>query len=87
MICGLGVGIVLHVPPGPLGQAALDLQVGVTVVVIGAEPVPEQQHPVDLRRTGGEHVQVDIGVRAFEHAVLEPARLADSQHVAGRVQR
>jgi hypothetical protein len=29
------------VPPGPLGQVALDLQVSVTVGVIHPEPVPE----------------------------------------------
>lgn len=69
--CGLGVGIMLHVPPGPLGQVALDTQVGVTVGVVRAEPVAEEQHTVDLLRTDGEHVQVDIGVGALE----PPARL------------
>ena len=33
---GLGVCVMLHVPPGTLGQVALDLQVGVAVCVIGA---------------------------------------------------
>lgn len=31
---GLGVGVVLHMPPGPLGQVTLDLQVGFPVGVV-----------------------------------------------------
>jgi hypothetical protein len=74
---GLGVCVVLYVPPGTPGQVALDLQVGVAVRVVGAQPVAEQQHPVDFGRADGEHVQVDGGVRAGEQPVLEPVRLGD----------
>jgi len=38
------------------------------------EPVPEEQHLVDLRRANPERVPADIGVRALEHAMLEPSR-------------
>jgi hypothetical protein len=69
------------------GQVALDLQVGVAVRVVGAQPVAEQQHPADLGRAGGEHVQVDGGVGAVEQPVLESVRLADAQDVAGGLQR
>lgn len=48
--CGLGVGIVLHVPPGPPGQVALDLQVSVTIGVVRPEPVPEEASPDRSRR-------------------------------------
>jgi len=34
---GLGIGVMLHPPPGPPGQVALDLGVGVTVGVVRAE--------------------------------------------------
>jgi hypothetical protein len=43
---GLGVGIVLHVAPGPLGQVAFDLQVGIAVGVVRLRLVPEPAVPL-----------------------------------------
>ncbi len=47
---GLGVGVVLHVPPGALREVTLQCQVGVAVLVVSTQPVTKQQHPVDLGR-------------------------------------
>src|SRR6266511_3144748 len=83
----LGVGVVLHVPPGAPGQLPLGPLVPVPVGVAAAKPVAEQQHPVHLGAAVAENVQVHVGVRTLENAVLEPVRLPDPQHVAGRLQR
>src|SRR5215469_6597787 len=79
---GLGIGVVLDVPPAALGQLPLTLQVGVTIVAMAAEPVAEQDHPVDLCFPRAEYVQVDIGLRTLEQAVLEPVGLTAPEHIA-----
>ena len=48
--------------------------------------LPEQRVTLDLRAAGRVHVQVDVGVRPLEAAVLEPLGLPDDQHVPGRLQ-
>jgi hypothetical protein len=44
-----GVGVVLPVLPSLPGQLTLGLPVQRTVGRVGAQPVAEGQHPVDLR--------------------------------------
>src|SRR4051794_1344711 len=62
-LAGLGIGVVLHVPPGPLGEFLFSALIAVPRRLVVTQPIPKAQHPVDLGRAGAEHVQVDVGVR------------------------
>src|SRR4051812_34996192 len=79
---GFGVGVVLGVFPGLGGQLTLGALVELPVCFFAAQVVAEAEHLLDLRATLGKHVQVDDGVRAVEHAMLEPVWLAHPQDVA-----
>jgi hypothetical protein len=70
-----------------MGEPALRLGVPVDVLGVLAQPVPEDQMPHGLRRSGREYVDVDVRIRALEQPVLVPVRLADGQPIAGRGQR
>src|SRR5215469_2490532 len=83
---GFRVGVLLDVGPAPRGELALGGLVELTIGGVGTQAVPEPQMPVDLRATGREDVQVDVGVRALEQAMLVPVRLPDPQLVAGPFQ-
>lgn len=76
----------LHVPPFALRQFAFGAQVQVPIAAGDPQPVAETQHPVDLVGARAEDVQVDVGIRALEQAVLEPSGLADPQPVPGPFQ-
>ena len=68
------------------GQLALACGVELAVGGIPAQPVAEEEHPVDLLAARAEHVHVDVGVGPLEQAVLEPVGLPDPQAVAGGLQ-
>jgi len=53
---------------------------------VGAQPVAEQEHPVDLLAAVGEDVEVRRGFPPAQHPVLVPVRLADAKRVAGRLE-
>jgi hypothetical protein len=56
----------------PQDEFALGAHVAFLRRVVGAQPVPEAQHPLHLGRARAEDVHVDVGVRPPEQAVLEP---------------
>ncbi|MEV2269887.1 hypothetical protein [Nonomuraea africana] len=58
---------------------ALGPHMVIAVLGAGAEPVAQARHSVDLRRSGGEDVQVDIGVQALEEVMPEAFELTDVQ--------
>jgi hypothetical protein len=80
---GLGVGVLLNVPPAPGGEFPLGPGVEIPVGGVGTQSVAEQQHPVGLGAPGGERVQVDVDVRSFEETVLEPLGFPDAQFAPG----
>jgi hypothetical protein len=57
---GLGVGVVLDVLPGPLGQLTLGPRVVVTLRVVGAHAVAEGQIALDF--LGGRRIDVQVDV-------------------------
>jgi hypothetical protein len=73
----LGVGVLLDVRPFPGSEPPLGVLIQATVVVAAPEAVAEPQVPFYLRAAGLVDVQVDVGVRAFQAAVLVPVRLPD----------
>ena len=82
----LRVRVLLHVLPVAGRQLPLRGRVALSVGVVPAQPVAEQQHPVGLLTAGREDVEIDVRVRPLEQPVLEPLRLADVKHVAGRLE-
>src|SRR5258707_13895195 len=82
----LGVGVVMHLLPISLSELPFGALVELTVGGVAAQPVAKAQHAPDLLTARRENMQVDIGIRTLEHAVLKPLRLADGQHVARRLQ-
>lgn len=78
---GLRVRVALDEFPRAGGEVPLRPGVEIAIVRVGAEPIPEEQHPLDLTRPPREDVQVDVGPAPLEDAVLVPVRLADAQYV------
>src|SRR3954454_22110799 len=55
---GLGVGVVLDIPPAARREVPLGSFVQGTVGLVNAEVLAEADHRVDLRAARAEHVQV-----------------------------
>jgi len=73
----LRVGVLLHVLPLAAGQLALLLGVELAVGGVLAQPIAEEEHPVDLLTPGSEDVDVDLRVGSLEEAMLVPVGLAN----------
>jgi len=82
--CSLGISIGLNKRPFSLRQGPFRSSIQLAVRGVDAEPVSEHQHSVDLRTASGERVEVDVGVRPFEHPVLVPVSLSEVKSVARR---
>ncbi len=82
--CTLGISVVLNKRPFPLSQVEFGSGIKLAVRGVGAEPVSEHQHSIDLRTASRERVEVDVRVRPLGHTVLEPVRLSDVKSVASR---
>ena len=80
----LRIGVVLDECPGAAGQLLLRGLVRRALLGVASQPVTERQHAPDLGRAFGERVEVDVGVRALEQAVLVPVGFADREPVARR---
>ena len=82
--CTLGISVVLNKRPFPLSQVEFGSSIKLAVREVGAEPVSEHQHSVDLGTPSRERVEVDVRVRPLEHPVLVPVSLPDVKSVASR---
>src|SRR5260370_35045866 len=60
--------------------------VELTVGGVAAQPIAKAQHARYLLTASRENVQVDVGIRTLEHAMLVPLWLADDQFVAPPLQ-
>src|SRR4051794_39114547 len=82
----LRVRVVLHVLPLLRAELALRPRVELAVSLARAQPVAEEQHPVDLAALRWEDMQVHRRLGASEHPVLEPVWLANAEDVASSFQ-
>src|SRR5262249_10983402 len=80
----LGISVVLNERPIPLSQLEFGSSIKLAVRGVGAEPVSEHQHSVDLRTASRERVEVDVRVRPLEHSVLVPVSLSNVKSVPSR---
>lgn len=83
----LGVGVILNVRPFLRGEPALFCGVAFAVSGMAAQMVAEGQHALCFVAALTEHVEIDSGRLAFEHAVLIPIRFAHAQRVTSCFER
>ena len=83
----LRIRIVLHVLPLPGAEPALRPRVELSVRFVCAQPIAEDEHPLELGALRWKNVQVHRrGVVPPQHPVLEPVRLANAEDVPRRLQ-
>src|SRR5437773_6083130 len=70
----LRVRVVLHVLPLLCTELALRPRVELSVYLVRAQPIAEDEHPPELLAARRKDVQVHRRVVPPEHAMLEPVR-------------
>src|SRR5437867_1803587 len=81
----LRIRVVLHVLPLLRAELALRPLVELSVRVVRAQPIAEEQHSIDLGTLSWKDVQVHGWLGASKHPVLEPVRFANAENVTHRL--
>src|SRR6476661_10534497 len=83
----LRVGIVLCVLPVLFGQRPFCAGIQLAIGCVAPQPVAKDENAIDLLTAYGEDVQVHAPMRAFQHAVLVPLRLANPKLITGALEK
>ena len=67
---GFCVGVILEVFPIFCGVLALGAEIEVAIFGIGAEMIAEEKDAIDFAAAAREDVEIHVGVRSFEDAVV-----------------